>query len=76
MKKISKENVEELQRIQAVLLKHGYEATLFECQQLWQKASDDWSAGWLCLPTDAIGCVHDGKLWEILEDFVDKCLIL
>lgn len=37
-------------RIQKALLSKGFEATLSECQELWEERSERWDAGWLILP--------------------------
>jgi hypothetical protein len=48
-------------RIQQILLDHYWEATLAECQRLWQDHSDNMWAGWLVLPED------DEEVWEALQ---------
>jgi len=41
---------EDCSRIQSVLLDHGLYATLEQCCELWELASEDMCAGWLGLP--------------------------
>ena len=41
---------EDCNRIQSVLLDHGLYATLDQCCELWELASEDMCAGWLNLP--------------------------
>ena len=41
---------EDCNRIQGVLLDHGFYATLEQCAELWELASEDMCAGWLSLP--------------------------
>jgi len=39
-------------RIQNILEKNGYRASLEDCEKLWDKYSDSMCAGWIILPDD------------------------
>jgi len=39
-------------RIQNILEKNGYRASLEDCEKLWDKHSDSMCAGWIILPDD------------------------
>lgn len=56
--------VEDCKRIQGILERHNTEATLSECQDLWQDHSSKLCASWIILPES------DEDIWEILEDVV------
>jgi hypothetical protein len=66
MEYIDIDDIKDCKRIQQILLDHGYEASLKECQKLWQKRSDDWCAGWLILPDS------DDEIWSDLESVVES----
>jgi len=40
---------EDCRKIQEVLKVRGYEASLSECEALWNRYSDSMAAGWMCL---------------------------
>ena len=53
------------QRIQRVLLHHGYDASLDQCYRAWRKMSEDTHcAGWRSLPKDDERIFHE--LWNYL----------
>lgn len=56
--------LEDVERIQKVLLENGYSSPLSDCSGLWNDYSGSMCAGWLGLPED------DKDLWEILKDFI------
>jgi predicted metal-dependent peptidase len=41
---------EDVERIQKILANKGYEATLIECEKLWDTYSESMEAGWIILP--------------------------
>ena len=48
-------------RIQNILEKNGYRASLEDCEKLWDKYSDSMAAGWMNLPDnddDVFGCIR------------------
>tara|TARA_R110000824_G_scaffold170694_2_gene348146 strand:+ start:926 stop:1150 length:225 start_codon:yes stop_codon:yes gene_type:complete len=53
MRKIEEEStagvdyLDDCKKIQAMIRKAGYEATLLECQDYWEWESDKFCAGWL-----------------------------
>jgi hypothetical protein len=50
----------DLVRIQTALIASGYQASLSDCQLLWEKYSDSMAAGWLFLPesdAEIVDCV-------------------
>lgn len=55
--------VEDCQKIQSALLSIGYEATLSECQDLWEERSNSWDASWLYLDDKS----HSSIIEEINE---------
>jgi hypothetical protein len=60
--------VEDCQDIQAALLRIGYEASLAECQELWEHRSKKVDAMWVILP-DSYYIVDD------IEDWCEDCKI-
>ena len=58
--------IEDVKRIQSVLLVNGYEADLKDCADLWEEYSDDMCAGWIGLPED------DEDLWMTIENRIEK----
>lgn len=53
--------IEDVKRIQRVLLDNNYTSTLKDCANLWDDYSDSMCAGWMNLPKD------DYELFSILE---------
>ena len=53
--------IDDVKRIQKVLLDNDYTSTLKDCANLWDNYSEDMCAGWMCLPED------DEELFSILE---------
>lgn len=43
---------EDCKRLQEAFLREGWHATLPECQDFWERHSDDHCASWLMLPED------------------------
>lgn len=56
--------IDDVKRIQEVLLNNGYSSLLKDCGDLWEAYSDSYAAGWLGLPED------DEELWNILENLI------
>jgi hypothetical protein len=50
---------EDSQRIQTLLQEHGYDLTLSECCDLWEKRSNEYDAGWLILPKEKDDLLKD-----------------
>jgi len=48
-------------RIKRVLLDHGCDASLWECEKMWKEYSESMCAGWLFLPES------DEDLFSILD---------
>jgi hypothetical protein len=57
-------------RIQQILIEHGFESDLYDCEILWRDYSDGLAAGWLSLPES------DERLWRTLEHRVKEQSIL
>ena len=58
----------DVERLQRVMLAHGYDADLPSAADIWEDYSDSYAAGWLGMPDD------DNKLWQIIQLMVeDKC---
>lgn len=53
--------IDDVRRIQKVLLDNNYSSDLKDCADLWNCYSDDMCAGWMGLPED------DEELFSILE---------
>jgi hypothetical protein len=53
--------IEDVKRIQQVLLDNGYSSLLEDCGRLWDNYSDDMCAGWMGLLED------DEELFNILK---------
>ncbi len=53
--------IDDVKRIQKVLLDNGYSSLLEDCANLWEAYSDDYCAGWMRLEKD------DKDLFNILE---------
>lgn len=53
--------IEDCKRIKNVLLDHGYDLRLNECEDFWENLSAYFSARWLNLPED------DESLWVLLS---------
>lgn len=54
-------HIGDVKRIQQVLLDNNYSSLLEDCVGLWDDYSDDFCAGWMCLPE------NDDELFDILE---------
>lgn len=54
------------QRIQQVLLDHGYTSDIQDCYELWSDYSDRYAAGWISLPED------DVDLWHRISYLVEE----
>ena len=50
-------------RIQRILLDKGYEATLSDCERLWQLYSESMAAGWMGLPS------KDDEVFRCIEEY-------
>lgn len=57
-------DVGDLLRIQDVLLAHNIEATLHECDELWEKYSEHMCASYMNLPVTMDG------IWQCVIDFI------
>jgi hypothetical protein len=55
-------------RIQACLLDHGLFATLDQCAELWELASEDMCAGWLVLPEKGEDIYTEVKRYIEIQD--------
>lgn len=56
----------DVERIQQVCMRNGYEADLEDCAGIWDDYSDMYAAGWLGLPDD------NDELWQIIEQYVKE----
>ena len=63
MNYITKLEESDCRTIQLLLTEWGVEATLGECRDFWEWASEDWSASWLATTQDLI-----------LHRFADYCI--
>lgn len=52
--------LDDVKRMQRVLISEGHLVSLQECADIWDDYSDMFAAGWLCLPSD------DSDLYNIL----------
>lgn len=52
-------------RIQQVLMEHGYYATIDQCEELWEMYSDEYAAGWLVLPEINI------QIYDCIKDYIE-----
>ena len=59
------EYIDDCKKLQKLLLKHNIEATLAECQDMWEKCSSDLCANWLFIP-------EGDELWDILKPYMPK----
>ncbi len=57
---------EQVERIQQILLKNGYESTMLDCNNLWEEHSQASEATWLMLPED------DELLWAKIKGLVES----
>ena len=55
---------EDLKRIQSILLKYNYYASLSECEVIWKRYSDSMDAGWMTLPEE------DEILWSCISPYL------
>lgn len=53
------------ERIVKVFHEHDYSISLTEARTLWERYSDDYHAGWLCLPKE------DVKIMESLQPYFE-----
>jgi hypothetical protein len=54
-------------KIQSILNVHGCMATMEECQELWERHSEDYCAGWLMIDS-----YSDENIWNILLPYLEK----
>lgn len=59
-------HLDNVKRIQKVLMIYGYEANLEDCADIWDEYSESYAAGWMGLPES------DSELWECIESEVEK----
>ena len=59
-------HLQDVLRLQRVMLENGYEADLPSAAQIWEDYSDDRRAGWLYLPDD------DSELWQEIKHRVEQ----
>lgn len=52
-------------KIQQVLIEHGYYATIDQCEQLWEMYSDEYAAGWLVLPEGNM------QIYDCIKDYIE-----
>lgn len=64
--KFEHRHIDDVKRIQVVLLKNGYDADLQSCASIWEDYSDSYAAGWLGLPES------DDELFTIIGWRVDE----
>lgn len=57
--------IEDVKRIQQVLLDNGYTSTLKDCADLWEDYSDSYCAGWLNMDS-----YNDEELFSVLESLM------
>ena len=62
--------VEDVMRIQKVLADHDWDATLPECEELWDKYSESMSAGWMGLPRQ--GKKGDQEIYFTVSSYMDE----
>ena len=53
------------QRIESILFNKGYIATIQQCEILWEKHSNDWSANWLGLKS-----LSDDQIWDYIKEYI------
>ena len=58
--------VDDCNRIQQVLMEHGYYATIDQCEELWEMYSEEYAAGWLSLPEDS------KDIYEYVKDYIEE----
>ena len=56
---------QDVKRVQDVLFKNGYVASLIECEQLWITHSDDYCAKWCSLEGES-----DKYIFKMLIDYI------
>ena len=69
MKKIEinvSEHPTDVKRIQKVLANEGYEASLQDCEALWNRYSSSMCAGWINLPND------DFELFACINGYIEN----
>ena len=59
-------HLDDVKRIQRVLLAHGYESDLESAADIWDEYSDSMAAGWMFLPPD------DLELWWRISEIVER----
>jgi len=57
---------EDCRKIQQVLRDRGYEASLSECETLWEKYSDMMCAGWMCLSDT------DDEIFDCISNYIEN----
>jgi hypothetical protein len=55
--------LDDVKRMQSVLIGHGHLVSLQECADIWDEYSYSFAAGWMCLPSD------DLDLYNILISY-------
>lgn len=58
--------LDDVKRMQSVLIREGHLVSLRECVNIWEDYSDSYAAGWMCLPSD------DSELYNILIRDLDE----
>ena len=57
---------DDVSRIQKVLADRDLEATLKECEEMWQKYSDSMAASWMILPR------KDEDVFNIISSYIEN----
>jgi hypothetical protein len=65
VKEINREHIEDINRIQRLLIDKGYYAENSQCRRIWELHSEDYAATWLELPT------NDEKLYESIRPYFE-----
>ena len=65
VKEINKEYIEDINRIQRLLIDKGYYAENSQCRRIWELHSEDYAATWLQLP------INDEKLYESIRPYFE-----
>lgn len=59
---------EDCRRIKVILLNKGYDASLAECEILWEMYSDSMAAGWMSLPSG------DDEVFSCIQYYLEEDL--
>lgn len=57
--------IDDIRRIKNILLHRGYNATLTNSEQLWDRYSDSMAAGWMTLPE------NDEEVFECISYYIN-----